>query len=124
MEEIRLNRSTKSFISHPYATASVPLVLFLFLLLLLLLFCFVFAFLFHLLFLLSLTPIIGIFYCVNYTSLLLHVIRTHLLSHHSLPSIIFIASALIISIFYCLDWISLLLHLITTHLVIYFIITM
>ena len=34
------------------------------------------AFLFHQLFSLSLTLIIGIFYCLNYTSLLLHLITT------------------------------------------------
>ena len=39
--------------------------------------CF-FAFLFHLLFSLSLTLIIGIFYCLDYTSLLLHLFITHL----------------------------------------------
>ena len=35
---------------------------------------------FHLLFSLYLTLIFGIFYCVNYTSLLLHVIVSHLLN--------------------------------------------
>ena len=39
--------------------------------------CF-FAFLFHLLFSLSLTLMIGIFYCLDYTSLLLHLFITHL----------------------------------------------
>ena len=82
---------------------------------------FVFAFLFNPL---SLALIIGIFYCLNYTSLLLHVIITHLVSNLSLLSIIFSISTLIISIFYCLDCISLLLDLIITHLAIDFIITM
>ena len=76
-----------------------------------------FLFLFHLLFSLSLTLIIGIFYCLNYTSLLLHLIITHLVSHPTLSSIIFIISTLIIDIFYCPNYISLLLHLIITHLV-------
>ena len=75
------------------------------------------AFLLHLLFSLSLTLIIGIFYCLNCTSLILHLITTHLVSHVSLSSIIFIISKLIIGIFYCLNYTSLLLHLIITHLV-------
>ena len=79
-----------------------------------------FAFLFHLLFLLSLTPIMGIFYCLNYTLLLLHLITTQLVSHLSLSSTIFSISTLIISIFYCLNYILLLLHLIIRHLVIDF----
>ena len=62
-------------------------------------FFFVFAFLFHLLFL-SLTLIISIFYCLNYTSLLLRLITTHLASHTPLSSIIFSISALIIENFY------------------------
>ena len=70
-------------------------------------FAFVFAFLFHLLFLLSLTLITGIIYCLNYTSLLLHIITTHPLSHLSLSCIIFSVSVLVISIFYCLDSICL-----------------
>ena len=82
------------------------------------------AFLFHLLFLLSLTLINGIFYCLHYTSLLLHLITTHLVSHLSLSSFISSISKLIIGIFYCLDWILLLLHLVITHLVIDFILTM
>ena len=64
---------------------------------------FFFAFLFHLLFLLSLTLINGIFYCLHYTSLLLHLITTHLVSHLSLSSFISSISKLIIGIFYCLD---------------------
>ena len=85
---------------------------------------FVFAFLLHLLFLLSLALIIGIFYCLNYNLLLLHLISTHLVSHLSLSSLIFSISALIIGTFYCLDCILLLLHLIITHLLIDFIITL
>ena len=54
-------------------------------------FCF-FAFLFHLLFSLSLTLINSIFYYLNYTSLLLHLIATHLASNLSISSIIFIIS--------------------------------
>ena len=78
----------------------------------------------HFLQCLSLALIISIFYCLNYTLLLLHLITTHLVSHLSLSSIIFSISALIIGIFYSLDCISLLLNLIITHLVIDFIITM
>ena len=81
----------------------------------------VFAFLFYLIFLLSLTLIIDIFYCLNCTSLLLHLITIYLLSN--LSSVTFSISAPIISIFYCLDCTFLLLHFITTHLVIDFVIT-
>ena len=87
------------------------------------LFCFV-LFLFHLLFSLSLMLIIGIFYCLNFTLLLLHLITRHLVLHLSLSSIIFRIPALIIGIFYCLDCTSLLLHLCTTQVVIDFTITM
>ena len=59
----------------------------------------------------------GIFYCVNYTSLLLHLITTHFVSHLSLSSIVLIISTLIIDVFYCLDDTSLLPHLFITHLV-------
>ena len=69
---------------------------------------FVFAFLFDLLCLLSLTLIIGIFYCLSYTLLLLHLIKRHLVSQFSLSSIVLSILALIIGIFYCLDCISLL----------------
>ena len=82
---------------------------------------FFFAYLFHVLFSLSLTPIISLFYCLNYTLLLLHLITTHLVSHLSLSSIVFIISKLIICIIYCLNYTSLLLHLFRTHLVIDFI---
>ena len=102
------NRTTKSFSCHPLTIASVPLVLFCL--------CFFLVFLSHLLFSLYLTLIIGIFYCLNYTSLLLRLITTHLVSNLSL-SVVFISSMLIIGIFYCLNDTSLLLHLIVTHLV-------
>ena len=99
-------------------------VFFSFLLLLLLLLLLLFVFPFHLLFLLSLTLIIGIFYCLNYTLLLLHSITSHLVSHLSPSSILFIISTPIINIFYCLNYSLLLLHLFITHLVIDFITTM
>ena len=83
-----------------------------------------FAFLFHLLFSLSLRLIIGIFYCLNYTLLLLHLTGTHFVSHLSLSSIVFIISTLITGIFYCLNYNSLFIHLFITHLVIDCIITM
>ena len=79
-----------------------------------LLFCFVlffvffaFAFLFHLLFSLSVTLIIGIFYCLNYTSLLVHLVTTHLVSHLSLSSIVFIISTLINYRHLSLSWLHL-----------------
>ena len=104
MKKTWLKRSTNWFISHTFAIASVLLVLF---------FLFSFAFLFHLLFSLSLTLVIGIFYCLNCTSLLLHLIPTYLVSHLSLSSIIFSITTLIIGIFCCLNCVSLLLDLIT-----------
>ena len=73
------------------------------------LFCFFFCFCFcvsFLLFSLFLTIIIDIFYSLNYASLLLHLIATHLVSHLSLSSIVFIISTLITGIFYCLDYTS------------------
>ena len=86
--------------------------------------CFVFfTFLSHLLFSFLLT-LISIIYCLNYTSLILHLVTTHLLSYPFFSSIIFIISTIIIGIFYCLNYTSLLLRLIITHLVINFIITM
>ena len=51
-----------------------------------------FAFLFHVLFSLSLTLIIGIFYCLSYISLLCHLITIHLVTNLCLSSIIFIIS--------------------------------
>ena len=78
---------------------------------------FFFVFLFHVLFSLFVAVVIAIFYCFNYTSLLLHWITTLLISHLTLSSIISIISTLIIGIFYCLTYASLLLHLIITHLV-------
>ena len=47
---------------------------------------------FHLLFSLFLALIISIFYCLNYTLLLLHLIATCLVPHFSLSSIIFTIS--------------------------------
>ena len=88
------------------------------------LFVCLFLFLFHLLFLLSLMLIIGIFYCLNFTLLLLHLITRHLVLHLSFSSVIFRIPALIIGIFYCLDCTSLLLHLCTTQVVTDFTITM
>ena len=84
--------------------------------------CFVvvFAFLFYPLFSLSLILIIGIFYCLNYTLLFLHLITNtsyHIFLFHLF---FFIISTLIIGIFYCLNYISLLLYLIITYLVIEF----
>ena len=67
---------------HPPNIACTPLFLFV---------CF-FPFLFHLLFLLSLTLVINILYCLNYTSLLLYFITTHFVSHLSLSFIISIVS--------------------------------
>ena len=55
-------------------------------------FFFFLSFSFHLLFSFSLTLFIGTYYCLNYNSLLLHFIITHLTSHLSLSSIIFIVS--------------------------------
>ena len=78
---------------------------------------FSFAFLFYLLFSLPLTLIISIFYCLNYFSLLLHLITTRIVSCLSLSSIIFSISTLIIGIFYSLNWILLLVDLIIIHLV-------
>ena len=102
LHDCTFKRTTKSFGSHPFTIASVPPLFFS-------VFVF-FAFLFRLLFLLSLT-LISIIYCFNYTSLLLHLFTTHLLSHPFLSSVIFIISTLIIGIFYCLNYTSLLLRL-------------
>ena len=79
------------------------------------------AFLFHLLFSLSLALMISIFYFLNCTSLLLHFIAKHLVSHLTLSSIILIISDnnyryLLLS-FHGLNYTLLLLHLIITHLV-------
>ena len=86
----QLKCTTNSFSSHSFTIASVPpcsfLSLFVCFLLLLL-----FSFLFLLLFSLFLTLVIGIFHCLNYTLLLLHLITTHLVSHLSLSSIVFIS---------------------------------
>ena len=60
---------------------------------------------------------LGIFYCPNYILLLLHLNTTHLVSHLSLSSIIFvIISMLVISIFYCLNCTLLLFYPVITHL--------
>ena len=82
------------YADNPFAISSVPLVLFFLVSLVF------FALLFYLLFSLPLTLIIDIFYCLNYTSLLLYLITTHLVSHLFLSSIIFSISTL--CIFYCL----------------------
>ena len=67
-------------------------------------FFFFFSFLFHLLLSLSLTLIIGIFYSLNYTSPLPHLIATFTVSHLCLSSIVCIISTLFISIFSCLNF--------------------
>ena len=121
-----MKSTAKSFNSHSFTIASVPLPpRSLPSLLNCLSFLFVFlAIFFHLLFSLSLTLIIGIFYRLNNTFLLLHLITNnlyHIFLFHILFSFI---STLIIGIFYCLNYISLLLNLIITHFVIDFITTM
>ena len=63
--------TAQSFSSHTFTLACVTPLFFSF---------FVFCLLFHLLFLLSLTLIISIFYSLNYTSLILHLIRAHLVN--------------------------------------------
>ena len=98
------NRKAKSFSPHPFDIAYVTLCPFL-------------AFLFHLLFSLSVTLIIANLYCFNHTSLSLHMITTHLVSHVSLSSNVFILSTLIVVIFHFLNYTSLLLYLISTYLV-------
>ena len=113
----KLKCTTKSFSSHNFIIASVPLVLlclcfvlFLFLLFFFFffgffffLFFFLFFFFFFCVFLLSIISlslsVINGFYCLNYTSLLLHLITTHLVSHVSLSSIVFIIFTQIIGIF-------------------------
>ena len=114
----KLKCTTKSFSSRPFTIASVPSCFFSIFVF------FIFAFLFHPLFLLSLALIIRVIDCLNYTSLLLHPIKTHLVSHFSPSSIVFIIYMLIIGIFYCLYYTSLLLHLFITQLAIDFTITM
>ena len=104
--------TTKSISSHPFTIACVTPLFFSV--------CFVFyffPFLFHLLFSLSLTLIIGIFYCLNYISLLLYLIKTRFVSHFSFSSNFFTIFILLIGIFYSLNNTSLLLHLVVTHLV-------
>ena len=75
------------------------------------------AFLFHLLFSLSLALIISIFYCLYFTLLSLHLITTHIVSHLSLSTIIFIISDTNYQHLYCLNYTSLLFHFIITDLV-------
>ena len=58
-----------------------------------------FLFFFYLLVSLSLTLIISIFYCLNYTLLFLHPSKAHLVPHISLSFIVFIISMLIIGPF-------------------------
>ena len=83
---------------YTFTTVCVTLFSFLSLFFVLFFVFFVFFFLsfsFHLLFSFSLTLFIGTYYCLNclnYNSLLLHFIITHLTSHLSLSSIIFIVS--------------------------------
>ena len=97
---------------HPFTIACVT-PFFFSVFVLLFFFVVFFSFLFLLSFSLSLRhQLSAIFYCLIYTSLLLHLITTHLASHLFLPSIISIVSAVLISIFYSLNYISLLLHLI------------
>ena len=112
-----LKRTTKSFSCHSFTIGRIPSLFFFVFVFAFVFFLFFFAFLFHLLFSLSLTLIIGIFCCLSYASLLLHLITTHLVSCLSLSSISFIISTLIIDIFYCLNYSLLLLHLIITHFV-------
>ena len=74
-------------------------------------------FLFHLLVPLTLILIIHIFYSLNCTSLLLHLITAHLVSHLSFSSLFSLYHTLIIDVFYFLNQTLLLLDLIITHLV-------
>ena len=93
--------TTKSFSSHPFTIASVLPCSFLSVFFFFFFLCFFFIYYIH-----YLTLIINICHCLNYTLLLLHLITTHLVSHLSLSSIIFIVTMLIISIFYCLNYIK------------------
>ena len=83
------------FLTHVFDELKIDYIVIYFILFFLLFF----VFLFHVLFPLSLALIISIFYCLNYTLVLLHLITTHLVSYLSLSSIVFIISTLIISIF-------------------------
>ena len=74
------------------------------------------AFLFYLLFSLSLALIISICYCLYFTSLSLHLITAHIVSHLSLSTIIFIISDTNYQHLYCLNYTSLF-HFIITDLV-------
>ena len=78
--------------------------------------CF-FPFLFHLLFSLSLTLIISIFYCLN--NIRYYFISLQHTLYHTFPFHLSFSlyPTLTIAIFYCLNYTSLLLDLIITHLV-------
>ena len=102
------------FLTHVFDELKIDYIVIYFILFFLLFF----VFLFHVLFPLSLALIISIFYCLNYTLVLLHLITTHLVSYLSLSSIVFIISMLFVGIFYCHNDTSLLLYLFITHFVI------
>ena len=93
--EMKLECTAKSFLPtfHYIVIAFVPpcSLLFLVVFFWFFLFCFFYAFLFHILFSLCMTLIISIFYCLNYTLLLLHLIAACLVSHLSLSSTVFIS---------------------------------
>ena len=117
MEKVSPERTTKSFSSHPFTVASIAVVLFCFCCCCCFCFLFVFAFLVHILFSLFVALIISSFYCFNYTSVLLHPITKHSVSHLSLSFIIFIITTLIIGFFYCINYTLLLFHFIVTRLI-------
>ena len=99
----KLKCTTQSFSSFSYYNICLPLFFSLCLCFFFVVVSFAFlffAFLIHLLFSFSSTLIIGIFQCLISTSLLLHLITSHLVSDLSLSSIVLIISTLIISIFY------------------------
>ena len=101
--------TTKSFSSHTFTiTCVTPLFLFVFVFSLSLL---------HLLSLLSLTLIIGIFYCFNY--ICCYFVSLEHTLYHTFPFHLLFSlyPTLIIDIFYCLNYTSVLLDLIITHLV-------
>ena len=76
-----LEHATKPFNSHYSSRFSFCFFLSLF-----------FSFFFYLLFSLFLTLVIGIFYCLNYITILLHLITAPMVSHLYLLSMIFILS--------------------------------
>ena len=104
-----LKRAAKPFSSHTFTIVSTtPLFLSVFVF---------FSFLFHVMFSLSLKLIISIFYYLNCTSLLIHLI-TNILYHTFLFDLLFsLYPTLIMRIFCCLNYTSLLLDLIITYLV-------